>query len=182
MNKQRLIQSAMLCLKRGTLARGRYLKEKHIFGAVGDQVRYQPRLIPLYPELIRLHNNIVIGAGVRFVTHDATYAILNQLGRGHFPEKVGCIEIMDNVFIGFNCTILDNVRIGENCIVGANTLVNKDLEAGGVYAGIPARRIGNFEDFVTKRSHVDYPTVEKNQRITKKEIQKAWAAFEEQRK
>ena len=91
MNKQRLIQSAMLCLKRGTLARGRYLKEKHIFAEVGENVRYQPRLIPLYPELIRLHNNIMIGAGVRFVTHDATYAVLNQLGRGHFPERVGCI-------------------------------------------------------------------------------------------
>lgn len=31
--------------------------------------------------------------------------------KGKFSEKVGCIEIMDNVYIGYNATIMPNVKI-----------------------------------------------------------------------
>ena len=98
MNIRRMKQTIGLFFQRGSGARGRYLRKKHIFALVGDNVRFQPRLIPLYPELIKLHNNIMIAAGVRFVTHDASYSVLNKLGKGLFPERVGCIEVMDNVF------------------------------------------------------------------------------------
>lgn len=182
MDRRRLFQTIGLFLRRSASARGRYLRRKHIFAEVGENVRFQPRLIPLYPELIRLHNNIMIAAGVRLVTHDASYTVLNRLGQGKFPEKVGCIEIMDNVFVGYNCTILSNVRIGSNVIVGASSTVAKDLESGGVYAGCPARRIGSFEDFIKKcekndQGEYDYPYVERNQRITSDEINRAWDMF-----
>lgn len=150
MKKQRMLQTIGLFLKRGSGARGRYLREKHIFAEIGENVGFQPRLIPLYPELIKLHNNIMVAAGVRFVTHDASYRVLNNLGFGKFPEKVGCIEVMDNVFIGYNATILPNVRIGENCIIGASATVTNDLEPNGVYVGTPAKRIGSFDDYVQK--------------------------------
>lgn len=150
MKKQRLMQTIGLFLKRGSGARGRYLREKRIFAEVGENVKFQPRLIPLYPELIKLHNNIMVAAGVRFVTHDASYTVLSKLGLGKFPERVGCIEVMDNVFIGYNATILPNVRIGENCIIGASSTVTKDLEPNGVYAGTPAKRIGSFDEYVQK--------------------------------
>lgn len=48
------------------------------------------------------------------MTHDASYAALSKLGLGKSSERVGCIEVMDNVFNGYNPTILLNVRIGEN--------------------------------------------------------------------
>ncbi len=181
-----MMQTLGLFFKRGAGGRGRYLRDNNIFAETGRNVRFQPRLIPLYPELIKLHNNIMIAAGVRFVTHDATYAVLNNLGIGHFPERVGCIEIMDNVFIGFNATILPNVRIGENVIVGAGATVTKDLEPNGVYIGTPARRIGSFDDYVKKCAEVpgagyDYPYVEHNQRISDKEIQNAWEFFNKER-
>lgn len=75
------------------------------FGDVGENVKFQPRLIPLHPELIKLHNNIVVAAGVRFGTLDTSYTVLSQLGLGRFPEHVGCIELMDNVFVGYNAKI-----------------------------------------------------------------------------
>lgn len=188
MNRKRLFQTIGLFLKRGAAARGRYLKDRHIFAEVGENVRFQPRLIPLYPELIKLHNNIMIAAGVRLVTHDASFTVLNRLGMGKFPEKVGCIEIMDNVFVGYNCTILANVRIGSNVIIGASSTVTKDLESGGVYAGCPARRIGSFEDYVQKCKKTggesggyDYPYVEHNQKITEEEIKRAWDMFSSSR-
>lgn len=154
MNKKRLLQTIKLATKRGAGGRGRYLKEKHIFASVGENVYFQPRLIPIYPELIKLHNNIMVSAGVRFITHDASFVILNRLGKGYFPEEVGCIEVMDNVYLGYNAMIMPNVRIGENVIVGAGALVSKDLEPNGVYVGIPARKICSFDDYVKRHSEI----------------------------
>ena len=182
MDRKRLFRTIGLYFQLRASDRGSYLKKNHIFAEIGENVRFQPRLIPLYPELIKLHNNIMISAGVRLVTHDACHTVLNRLGRGKYPERVGCIEIMDNVFIGYNCTILPNVKINSNVIIGASSTVTKDLESGYVYAGCPAKRIGTFEDYIKKcektdRGVYEYPYVEHNQRITKDEIEQAWEYF-----
>ena len=182
MKMKRMMQTIGMNLQKSATGRGRYLKSKGIMGHVGDGVRFQPRVIPLYPELIKLHNNIMIGAGVRFVTHDAIHTVLNRLGKGKFPEMIGCIEVKDNVFIGADSTIMSNVRIGENVIIGANSLVNKDCLPNSVYAGVPAKRICSFEDFLARRMEFDYPTVKRNQMITETEIENAWAHFEKKRK
>ena len=58
MKVNRLMQTITLAMKKGSFERGKYLKEKSIFANVGESVYFQPRLIPLYPELIKLHNNI----------------------------------------------------------------------------------------------------------------------------
>lgn len=181
MKLKRLIHTIGMNLQRGASARGRYLKKHGIMAGVGDYVRFQPRMVPLYPELIRLHNNIMIGAGVRLVTHDAAHTVLNRMGEEKFSEVVGCIEIMDNVFIGSDTTILMNVRIGSNVIIGANSLVNRDCEPNSVYAGIPARRIGSFEDFVAKRRQGNLATVARNQNISEGEIRSIWQRFEEEK-
>ena len=128
----------------------------------------------------------MIAAGVQFITHDKADNVLNRLGIGFFPERIGCIEIMDNVFVGARTIIMNNVRIGENVIVGAGSIVTKDLENGGVYAGIPAKRIGSFSEFVKKREkdsngEYSYPYIRKNQNITVGEITKAWECFKAQR-
>lgn len=94
----------------------------------------------------------MVSAGVRFITHDASFVVLNRLGKGRFPEEVGCIEVMDNVYIGYNATIMPNVKIGENVIIGAGALVSKDLETNGIYVGIPARKICSFDDYVERHS------------------------------
>lgn len=150
MNKKRLLQTIGLALKPGAGQRGEYLREKHIFASVGENVHFQPRLVPLYPELIKLHNNVMVSARVRFITHDASFVVLNRIGKGSFPEKVGCIGVMDNVYIGYNVTIMPNVKIGENVIIGAGALVSKDLESNGVYVGVPAKRICSFDDYVNR--------------------------------
>lgn len=154
MNKKRLLQTIGLATKRGAGERGKYLKEKNIFAFIGENVHFQPRSVPLYPELIKLHNNIMVSAGVKFITHDASFVVLNGLGQGRFSEEVGCIEVMDNVYIGYNATVMPNVRIGENVIVGAGALVSKDLEPNGVYVGIPAKKICSFNDYVNRHKEI----------------------------
>ena len=52
--------------------------------------------------------------------------------------------------------ILSDVHIGSNVIIGTGSLVNKDLEGGYVYAGVPTRRICTFKQFIEKRTNM-YP-------------------------
>lgn len=73
-------------------------------------------------------------------------------------EKIGCIEVMDNVFIGANSLIMNDVRIGPNAIIGAGSIVTKDVPPNSVVAGVPARVIGTFDAFVSKRQKEElYP-------------------------
>jgi serine acetyltransferase len=66
-------------------------------------------------------------------------------------ETIGCIRIGDNVFIGSGTRILGNVNIGSNVIIGASALVNKDIPDNSVVAGVPARVISSFDDYINKR-------------------------------
>ena len=88
---------------------------------------------------------------------------------------------MDNVFIGTQTTILFDVRIGSNVIIGANSLVNKDLEGGYVYAGNPVKKICSFDEFVNKRINSEYSFVEASQHISKNETHVAWSDFNRNR-
>ena len=58
-------------------------------------------------------------------------------------EKGYFYEIGNDVWIGANVSICQGVHIGDGAVVGANALVNKDLEPYGIYAGVPAKKIGS---------------------------------------
>lgn len=66
-------------------------------------------------------------------------------------ENVGCIEIVDNVFIGADSKILSNVRIGPNAVIGAGSIVTHDIPENSVAVGIPAKVIGTFDDLYRRR-------------------------------
>jgi serine acetyltransferase len=46
--------------------------------------------------------------------------------------------------------ILPDVRIGSNCIIGCASVVNRDVPDNTIVAGVPARVIGNLEDYERK--------------------------------
>jgi acetyltransferase-like isoleucine patch superfamily enzyme len=52
------------------------------------------------------------------------------------PTKIG-----RDVWIGANAVILGGVAIGDGAVVAAGAVVTKDVEAGVVVAGVPAREI-----------------------------------------
>ena len=51
------------------------------------------------------------------------------------------IIIGSDIWIGARVTILSNVIVENNIVIGAGSLVNKNLESGFIYAGVPARKI-----------------------------------------
>jgi Acetyltransferase (isoleucine patch superfamily) len=153
----RLWHTARLYLIPGSGKRADYIRDHHIFYHVGNDCTVMERKIPLCPQLISLGDNVHLASKVFLIPHDAIHLCLNNLekfaeeGDTPYKEKIGCIEIGDNVFIGSNTTVLYDVRIGSNVIVGAGSLVNRDIPDNSVAVGTPARVIGTFDDFIAKR-------------------------------
>ena len=54
---------------------------------------------------------------------------------------LGYIEVGRNVFIGGGCTLAPQLKVGDGALVGAGSVVIRDIPAGRVYAGNPAREI-----------------------------------------
>lgn len=193
MKAKRLWWTIRLALKRGAGRRGEYAKKAGVFGMVGERVRYQPRMVPIYSELIKFHNNIMVARNVDFVTHDAIHLVFNGILKenpeiaaqldGKFHERIGCIEVMDNVFIGSNSVILYNTRIGPNVVIASGSVVTKDCEPNSVYAGCPARKIGSLDAFMLKLKQQEnngiVATTTHNQALTASEIENAWNIFRE---
>ena len=71
----------------------------------------------------------------------------------------------------------NNVKIPSNTIIGANSLVNKPLKQGGVYAGIPARYICSVEDFLKKRAGYTLKIQKNKSRLTPETVKDAWKLF-----
>ncbi|MBQ8974482.1 MAG: acyltransferase [Oscillospiraceae bacterium] len=136
-----------IALMRRAVDRTDYIIKKKLFAGVGKNFEFVPRIVPVNAEFIKFHDNDVVASDVKFINHDAVYRVYNGMDTGKkCRKKYGCIEIMDNVFIGSKSTILYGVRIGPNAIVAAGSLVNKDVPPGTVVGGVPAKVIGNFDE------------------------------------
>lgn len=153
MNK-RLLYSLILCFIPDSGKRTRWLRKHNVFAHIGQKSIIRSRLIPLYPELITLGDNVRFASNVHLITHDVCHMMLNNdpdFEGTKFREKKGPIVFGNNVFVGANTTVLYDVTVGDNVIIGANSLVNKDVPSNSVVGGVPAKVIGSFEDFVEKR-------------------------------
>ena len=131
--------------------RNKYIRKHNIFKEMGENVFYQPRFIPSDPNLIKLHNNIIITSGVTFVTHDIFDLGINYKENKQLTRLYKPIEIMNNVFIGCNSTILGGITIGNNVVIAAGSVVTKDVPDNSVVAGNPAKVIESFDEYLNKR-------------------------------
>lgn len=84
------------------------------------------------------------------INHNASVDHECHLGNGiHLAPGstlCGCIEVGDNVLIGASAVVLPRVTIGEDAVVGAGAVVTRDVPAGGVVVGSPARAIEEVQD------------------------------------
>ena len=53
------------------------------------------------------------------------------------------ILIGSDVWIGINSTIMPGINIEDGSVIGANSILLNNTEKFGVYAGVPARKIGS---------------------------------------
>lgn len=182
MRVARLYHSARLLMCRTARKRAEYIKKHNLFDAVGENCRWGPWLLPLHAKLIRLHDNVIVHKTAHLVPHD----LLNSFLKGYDPtadfgyrEKLGCIELMDNVYISMNVIVMPNVRINKNCIISAGSVVTSDIPENTIASGIPAKPTGRFDMFVALRKMSKNQTVAFERQNLPPELAKTeWERFD----
>lgn len=144
-------------------ARVEYLKK--IFGKVPDDMFIEP---PFYVDygcnvsigkgfygnfnltfldctLITIGDNVMVGPNVCFTT--ATHPT-DPKQRLAGVEYAIPITVGNNVWFGCNIAVLPGVTIGDGAVIAAGCVVNKDVPANAVVAGVPARvlKVMNLEE------------------------------------
>ncbi|HEY8333395.1 MAG TPA: acyltransferase [Tardiphaga sp.] len=91
-------------------------------------------------EGVAVEDEVFIGHGVMF-TNDRYPRAVTADGRPQGPADwtVEPTRVGKGASIGSNATILCGISIGAGAIVGAGAVVTKDVPAGAVVAGVPAR-------------------------------------------
>lgn len=72
------------------------------------------------------------------VTHDSQVGDYCELGPG--AQVLGGSQLGQRCFIGAGAIILPQIKLGDDVSVGAGAVVTKDVPAGTLVKGIPARR------------------------------------------
>lgn len=64
--------------------------------------------------------------------------------------------IGNDVWVGYGATIMQGVTINDGAIIAAGAIVTKDVESYSIYAGNPAKKIGDrFQSEEDKLKHIE---------------------------
>ncbi len=104
-------------------------------------------------EGVTIEDNVFIGHGVTFINDSYPRATTNGGGlRTDSDWKVEPTVVKRGASVGSGSTILAKVTIGERAIVGAGSVVTKDVPAGAIVAGNPAKLLR----YINKESKEGY--------------------------
>jgi maltose O-acetyltransferase len=123
------------------------IRELRTLGMVigdGCDVAFDAEIEAAWATHIILGSEVTLARGVRFISHDAS------MWRALGATRVGVIEVGDRAFIGAFSIVLPNVRIGEDTIIAAGSVVTRDIPAGVVAGGNPARVLKSAVDLQEK--------------------------------
>ncbi len=115
---------------------------------MGDDCVIQTNVVITDPPFVSLGNNVRL-SGCTLFGHDGAINMLKK-AYGVALDKVGKIEIHNNVFVGHQAIIMPGVTIGSNVVIAAGAVVTKDIPDGSVVGGIPAKVIGRTDDMVAR--------------------------------
>jgi maltose O-acetyltransferase len=88
---------------------------------------------------VQIGDRVLLGPGVQLLA--ATHPIDAEV-RAEGLEYAEPITIGDDAWLGGGVIVLPGITIGERAIVGAGSVVTRDVPAGAVVAGNPARALG----------------------------------------
>lgn len=104
-------------------------------------------------EGVTLEDEVFVGHGVTFI-NDRFPRATNDEGLPKNDNEWQCEAtlVKQGASIGSGATILCGVTIGERAIVGAGSVVTKDVPAGSIVAGNPARVVRTISKAAHARS------------------------------
>lgn len=100
--------------------------------------------------IINIETSLTIGSGTEMSWdvqisdtdfHDLTFA------DGTSSVRTKPVRIGSHVLIGARSMILKGVTIGDGAVIGAGSVVSRDVAAGSVVAGNPARALAQITDW-----------------------------------
>lgn len=102
-----------------------------------------------YGVVISVSKRVTLGRDVRladgvFITDNPGHPLDAAKRRNHEPvdpESVKPVVLGDDVWLGTRVIVLPGVRIGAGTVVGAGSVVSRDLPAGVLAVGSPARPV-----------------------------------------
>ena len=103
------------------------------------------------PYLIEIEDDVAISGEVLFMTHDGAAIVCRKFlaDRGKYTKFARC-KVGAGSMIGARATILPGVSIGRGSVVAAGSVVTKDIPAGEVWGGNPAKFICTVRDYAEK--------------------------------
>jgi len=89
---------------------------------------------PMFPELIKIEDNVIVGWGAKLFTHEFTLDTF----------RVGSI-IIKNSMIGECSVVRPGITMGKNSTIAAMSFVNEDIEDNVLEGGVPIHIIKHYK-------------------------------------
>jgi len=93
---------------------------------------------------ISIGDDVTIAPRAMVLAHDASTKKL--VGK----VRIALTRLGDRVFVGAGAIVMPGVFVEDDAIIGAGSVVTKDVAAGTIVAGNPARVIGLIADRTTR--------------------------------
>nr|WP_301952487.1 MULTISPECIES: DapH/DapD/GlmU-related protein [unclassified Rathayibacter] len=92
-----------------------------------------------------VRGDVVLGSAVRIGAHTSILGFNHSMEPGtevfRQPLTSRGVRIGDDVWIGSHVVVLDGVTVGDHAVLAAGAVVTKDVPAGAIVGGNPARRL-----------------------------------------
>lgn len=139
------IKSSFISNLIGLYQRSIIVAKGNAFISIGNDVGMSG--VTIYAQSgISIGDKCIIGGNVKILDNDfhpSDPSVRIETPCEHYGVKP--VSIGNNVFIGCNSLILKGVNIGNNAVIGAGSVVSRDVLAGTVVAGNPAKIVKQYE-------------------------------------
>ena len=124
-----------------SIASGRFLRDPELI--IGDRVTVASHVRFVVNQRITIGNQVGIAGRCWISDSDGHPSDPERRARGEdiTADDIEPVTVEDRVWIGHGVHILKGVTLGEACVVAAGSVVNKDVPAGALAMGVPARII-----------------------------------------
>lgn len=92
---------------------------------------------------LRIGRGCDLSAGSQVYTHSSVRRCVS--GRAHDQVDRAPTVLGDRVFVGAGAVVNMGVTVGDGAVIGAGAVVTRDVPAGAIVAGVPARVVGHVE-------------------------------------